>query len=84
MSGEQQLSAELAGAAELRARDLTLTYSRGDVAEIEGRLAVYFIGHRATARGRWEWLDSTWTSIPLSVGPVLFNIYDQAKETLNA
>lgn len=52
-------------------------YSRGDVAEVEGRLAVYMTG-RASKHGRWEWMDGTWTTIPLGTIRVLFNVYDHA------
>lgn len=44
-------------------------YRAGDIAVVEGRRAVY-------QPTRWEWLDGTWTAIPLSVGPVLGNIFN--------
>ncbi len=46
----------------------------GDVREVEGRIAVY-------VPTRWEWLDGTWTAIPLSMGPTLGNVYDLAAHT---
>lgn len=50
----------------------TPDYDAGDIAEVEGRVAVYM-------PNRWEWLDGTWTAIPLGVGPVLGNVYQAAQ-----
>ncbi|GAB3863581.1 hypothetical protein GCM10028801_31550 [Nocardioides maradonensis] len=47
------------------------TYRPGDIAVVEDRPAVYM-------PTRWEWMDGTWTAIPLSVGPVLGNVFDIA------
>lgn len=52
-------------------------HRQGDVAMVEGKVAVYF-------PTRWEWMDGHWTAIPLEVGPVLFNIYDKAAEAMSA
>ena len=54
-------------------------YSRGDVAEVEGRLAVYMVGKDTKRIGRWEWMDGTWTTIPLHTPTVLLNIYDEVQ-----
>jgi len=50
-------------------------YRQGDVAIIEGRVAVYI-------PNRWEWMDGNWTTIPLEVGHVLFNVYEKAAELM--
>jgi hypothetical protein len=52
-------------------------YRTGDIATVEGRVAVYM-------PTRWEWMDGTWTTIPLTVGPVLGNVYDVAAHGWNA
>lgn len=46
-----------------------LAYRTGDIAVVEGRVAIYM-------PRRWEWMDGTWTAIPLSVGPVTANAFD--------
>lgn len=51
------------------AAEVTPEVRAGDVAEVEGRIAVYI-------PTRWEWLNGDWTAIPLSVGPVLGNVHD--------
>ena len=49
-----------------------MDYPRGTVAMVEGRLAVLVRAPKTT--GRWDWLDGTWTSIPIVEPVVLGNV----------
>lgn len=67
--GKVQCNQQSASCPDARPTEVRAAYRAGDVADVDGRRAIY-MPHR------WEWLDGTWTAIPEKVGPVLGNIYD--------